>query len=96
LALETAEAGGSLKEDEGRRKIVAFKNELTAMGKEDVFFRWIEIVQFESSRPGEFGPERQQQTMLKARELFEANGIDFDQFWEKVGGMKGMPGMDEM
>ncbi|EPE35867.1 hypothetical protein GLAREA_05205 [Glarea lozoyensis ATCC 20868] len=94
LAIETAEAGGSLKEDEGRRKIVAFKDKLTAMGKEDLFFRWIEIVQYESSRPGEFGPERQQQTVLKARELFESNKVDFDKFWEEVGGMKGMPGME--
>jgi hypothetical protein len=94
LAIESAEAGGSLKEDEGRRKIVAFKDKLTAMGKEDLFFRWIETVQFESSRPGEFTKERQEETVVKARELFEANKVDFDRFWEEVGGMSGMPGMD--
>lgn len=96
VVIETAEAGGSLKEEEGRRKIVAFKDELTAMGKENLFFRWIELVQFESSQPGGFGPEQQKNTMKKARELFERGGIDFDKFWEKVGGMGGMPGMDDM
>ena len=96
MAIETAEAGGSTAEEEGRRKIVAFKDELTTLGKENLFFKWIELVQFESSRPGGFGPERQQETMAKAKELFEAQGVDFDKFWAKVGGMRGMPGMDEI
>ena len=96
MAIESAEAGGSTAEEEGRRKIVAFKDELTALGKENLFFRWIELVQFESSRPGGSGLERQQETTAKAKEMFEAQGVDFDKFWTKVGGMKGMPGMDEI
>ena len=95
MAIETAEAGGSLAEEEGRRKIVAFKDELAALGKENLFFKWIELVQFESSRPGGFGTERQQETMTKAKAMFEAQGVDFDKFWAKIGGFKGMPGMDE-
>jgi hypothetical protein len=96
VVLETVSAGGSVKEEEGRKKIVAFKDELTAMGKENLFFRWIELVQFESSQPGGFGPERQKKTMAKAKELFESQGVDFDKFWAKIGGMEGMPGMDQM
>lgn len=96
MVIETAAAGGSAKEEEGRRKIVAFKDELTAMGKENLFFKWIELVQYESSKPGGFGPEEQLKTMAKAKDLFEAQGVDFDQFWAKVGGMEGMPGMDQM
>lgn len=96
VVIETAGAGGSVKEEEGRRKIVAFKDELTALGKENLFFRWIELVQFESSQPGGFGPEQQLKTMAKAKDMFEAQGVDFDQFWAKVGGMEGMPGMDQM
>ena len=96
MAIETGEAGGSLAEEEGRRKIVAFKDELTALGKENLFFKWIELVQFESSRPGGFGPLRQQETMAKAQTMFEAQGVDFDKFWAKVGGFRGMPGMDEI
>lgn len=79
-----------------QRKIVAFKDELTSLGKENLFFRWIELVQFESSQPGGFGPERQRKTMAKAKEMFEAQGIDFDQLFARIGGMEGMPGMDEM
>ena len=84
----------SVAEEEGRRKIVAFKDELTLMGKENLFFRWIELVQFESSQPGGFGPEQQEKTMAKAKHMFEAQGVDFDKFWAKIGGMQGMPGMD--
>lgn len=94
MEMEMAGAGGSVKEEEGRRKIVAFKDELTALGKENLFFRWIELVQFESSQPGGFGPEQQQKTMEKAQKMFESQGIDFDEFWKRVGGMGGMPGMD--
>ncbi len=96
MSIESAEAGGSVKEEEGRRKIVAFKDELTLLGKENLFFRWIELVQFESSKPGGFGPEEQKRTMDKARALFESQGVDFDKFWAKVGGMEGMPGMDQI
>ena len=85
----------SVAEAEGRRKIVAFKDELTAMGKENLFFSWIELVQFESSQPGGFGPEQQEKTMAKAKSMFEAQGVDFDKFWAKIGGMQGMPGMDQ-
>jgi hypothetical protein len=96
MVIEMAGAGGSAKEEEGRRKIVAFKDELTALGKENLFFKWIELVQYESSQPGGFGPERQAKTMVKAKAMFEAQGVDFDAFWKKVGGMEGMPGMDKM
>ncbi|KAF8860687.1 hypothetical protein BDZ45DRAFT_672406 [Acephala macrosclerotiorum] len=96
MAIESSQAGGSAKEEEGRRKIVAFKDELTAMGKENLFFRWIELVQYESSRPEGFGPEQQLRTTEKAKAMFEAQGVDFEEFWAKIGGMQGMPGMDEM
>jgi hypothetical protein len=95
MVIESERAGGSAKEEEGRRKIIAFKDELTALGKENLFFKWIELVQYESSRPGGFGPERQRETMGKAKELFESQGVDFDKFWVKVGGIQGMPGMDD-
>ncbi|KAG9244173.1 hypothetical protein BJ878DRAFT_421942 [Calycina marina] len=87
---------GSVAEEEGRRKIIAFKDELTAMGKENLFFKWIELVQFESSKPGAFGSAEQEKTTAKAKAMFEAQGVDFDQFWAKIGGMQGMPGMDRI
>jgi len=95
MASGVAVHSDSVAQEEGRRKIVAFKDELTAMGKENLFFGWIELVQFESSQPGGFGPKQQEKTMAKAKAMFEAQGVDFDKFWAKIGGMQGMPGMDQ-
>ncbi|PVH99110.1 hypothetical protein DM02DRAFT_18955 [Periconia macrospinosa] len=80
-------------ETEARKKIVMFKDELTRLGKESLFFKWIELVQFESSAPGGFTQERQVTTAEKTRKLFEAEGIDFDKFSAQIGGFDGMPGM---
>lgn len=72
--------------DERRTQVFAFRDALAAAGKEDLFYRWIEIVQFESSQPGGFGPEKQVEVAQKIRDLFQEQGIDFDEFWkESVG-----------
>ncbi|KAF2085034.1 hypothetical protein K490DRAFT_47747 [Saccharata proteae CBS 121410] len=81
-------------EEDGRKKIIAFKDTLTALGKESLFFRWIELVQYESSQPGGFTEERQQRAVKNARELFERDGVDFEEFVASVGGMGGMPGFE--
>ena len=93
-AVHKLDASSANSQEVGRQKIVAFKDRLTAMGKENLFFRWIEIVQYESSQPGGFMPERQAVAMSKAREAFEAQGVDFERFWKDVGGMEGMPGLE--
>lgn len=83
-------------EEENRKKIVALKDRLTVMGKESLFFRWIEIVQYESSRPGrEFTPEVQVETLKKVEKEFEKHGVDFRELLEKVGGLDGMPGLPD-
>ncbi|OCL06194.1 hypothetical protein AOQ84DRAFT_440983 [Glonium stellatum] len=81
-------------EAEQRKKIIVFKDRLTQMGKESLFFRWIEIVQYESSQPGGFTPERQIQAAEKAKQLFAEQGVDFDDFIKSTGGLEGMPGME--
>ena len=71
------------------------KDTLTALGKENLFFRWVEMVQFESSAEGGFTAERQQQAVRKAKELFEGQGVDFEEFWASIeGGVEGMMGME--
>ncbi|KAI9803001.1 MAG: hypothetical protein M1825_002234 [Sarcosagium campestre] len=133
------------KEEEAasRQKMKLIKSRLVAMGKESVFYRWVELLQYEyeSSRPpppqpppqptgsddnkltslddddgdGEVGgdfdgggydsdarKQRQQQkqqqqhddsTRRQVRELFEKEGIDFDEFWRDVeGGVIGVKG----
>ena len=78
-----------------REQILAFKDKLTDMGKEDLFFRWVEIIQYESTRPGGFTPERQHAAMAQAKKLFEDNDVDFSQFWREVGGMEGLSGFED-
>lgn len=81
-------------EDAGREKIERVKNGLTALGKEGLFFRWVELVQFETA--GQEGPlteVRRGEIMRKGKELFHAQGVDFDGFWSGVGGVEVMPGM---
>ncbi|KEY67970.1 hypothetical protein S7711_02175 [Stachybotrys chartarum IBT 7711] len=78
--------GESADEDTRRRQIFAFRDALTAMGKEDLFYRWIEIVQFEATQPGGFGPEKQEVAAKKIRDLFEAQGIVFDELWKEAVG----------
>ncbi|KAI9843146.1 MAG: hypothetical protein M1837_006599 [Sclerophora amabilis] len=115
---------------QNRMKIQKMKDRLTQLGKESLFFRWVELVAAEAASPhengetltakpkpkpkpkpvpretgllaageGEGGGEdgrmptaRQVSTLEKAKEMFESEGIDFEQFWTEIGGMDGMPG----
>lgn len=77
-----------------REKIVAFKDKLTTMGKENLFYRWVELIQYESTREGGFTVERQEEAMRQAKEMFEEQGVDFAGFWREVGGMEGLPGFE--
>ncbi|KAJ9621330.1 hypothetical protein H2203_007382 [Taxawa tesnikishii (nom. ined.)] len=81
-------------EEEARKKIVALKDRLTVMGKESLFFRWIEIVQYESSQ-GEFTPERQKKTLEEVQKAFREQGVEFEDVIESVGGLEGMPGFKD-
>lgn len=92
VCLETK--AGDDEQDDGRRtQVFAFRDALAAVGKEDLFYRWIEIVQFESSQPGGFGPEKQVEVAKKIREMFEEQGIDFDKFWKDSVGSDSLEGM---
>jgi hypothetical protein len=81
-------------EDERRRQVFAFRDALAAVGKEDLFFRWIEIVQFEATRPGGFTKDKEVEVAQQIRDLFQASGIDFDQFWKDSVGSDGIAGME--
>lgn len=78
--------GASTEEEKKRRQVFAFRDALTAMGKDDLFYRWVEIVQFEATQPGGFGPEKQELAAKKIRELFEGQGVDFDALWKETVG----------
>lgn len=78
---------------EQRDSLLRFKDKLTAMGHEELFYRWVELVQYESNSPGGFTPGRQAAAMREAKRMFEEKGIDFAKFWHDVGGREGMPGL---
>lgn len=80
--------------DEGTKKLQLIKDKLTVMGKENLFFRWIEVVQSETSQPGPFNAERQRKAIEKIKVEFEEQGVTFDEFWAGVGGLEDMPGME--
>lgn len=90
LDLKTSETS---QDDERRNQVFAFRDALAAVGKEDLFYRWIEIVQFESTQPGGFGPEKQVVVAKKIRDLFAEQGIDFDAFWNESVGSDGLANM---
>ncbi|KAF5018885.1 hypothetical protein F66182_9119 [Fusarium sp. NRRL 66182] len=73
-------------EDERRRQVFAFRDTLVSLGKEDLFYRWVEIVQFEATQPGGFGPKEQEAAAKRIRELFEGENINFDELWKQSVG----------
>ena len=85
-------------QDEGREKILQFKKKLIEKGKENLFYRWVEVMQFETSQPGGFTEERQAKAMHEASKLFKEEGVDFDALWKEIGGRPGddSPGGDEV
>lgn len=83
----TGSTGGGAGIDENRGRILEIKERLTALGKEKLFFRWVEIVQYESTQDGGFTRERQVKAMEEVRSMFENEGIDFEAFAREVGGL---------
>jgi hypothetical protein len=74
--------------EERRKKVVAFKEQLTKMGKEGLFFRWMEIVEQERDRDGGFTPERQERVAMKVQAAFEKEGVDFEELSRRIGGLE--------
>lgn len=78
-----------------REKIVVIKDKLSAIGKEDLFFQWVEFIQFESTRPEGFTPERQRKAMFEVQQMFANEGVDFSSLWQEVEGIEtDFPGLD--
>lgn len=82
------------REEEGSRKLRMFKDNLTALGKENLFFRWVEMMQLETSSPGGFTSEKREQAVRKGTELFQQQGVDWDEVMDSIGGIEGLPGME--
>ena len=78
---------------ESSRQLQRIKDTLTKMGKENLFFRIIEVIQAETSIPGPFTSARREKAITKIRAEFEDQRVDFDDFLNAIGGMESMPGL---
>ena len=76
-----------------REKIVRFKEVWTAMGREGMFFKWIEVVQ--SSGVVEWAErERKEELRKAAKRMIEDEGLDFDDVLGAIGGWSMWPGLE--
>ncbi|KAF2396236.1 hypothetical protein EJ06DRAFT_517030 [Trichodelitschia bisporula] len=77
---------GAAENPAGRARIFAIQDKLMGMGKEELFYKWVELIQYESTRPGGFGVEAQERAGERVRELFGSYGVDFEGFEREVNG----------
>ena len=91
---ESLQGNKEVRKEEQRDQISRFKRKLVEMGRENLFYKWVEMIQYEGSRPGEFTVERQREMKEKGRQMFEDQGVDFEEFWQEVGDVDRMPGME--
>jgi hypothetical protein len=90
FAEQTTEAIEEMQESsntENREKIFKIQAKMQEMGKEDLFYKWIELIQYESTKPGGFTQERQLEAGAKVQKLFEEHGVSLEEFEKAVGGM---------
>lgn len=86
-ATEAVEEMQEASNTEHREKIFKIQAKMQEIGKEDLFFKWVELIQYESTRPGGFTQERQLEAGAKVQKLFEEHGVDLEEFEKMVGGM---------
>ncbi|KAF2771412.1 hypothetical protein EJ03DRAFT_28904 [Teratosphaeria nubilosa] len=77
--------------EDRRKKVVQFKDMLTKMGKESLFWRWMEIVEEERDRDGGFSAEGQQKVAERVQAAFTKEGVDFEELERSVGGLNQLP-----
>jgi hypothetical protein len=71
-----------------RKKVVQFKDALTGIGKESLFFRWAEIVEQERDKDGGFSEAGQKRVVERVTAAFEREGVDFEEVVNKIGGLE--------
>lgn len=76
-------------------KIQKIKAKLDNMGKEALFWKWVELIQFETETNNDTAARGGMEERLrrKGREMFAGEGVDFDEFWKEVGGLDDIPGL---
>lgn len=74
-------------------KLEGFKKHLIELGCEDVFYRWIEIVQYETSQPARFTQAKKNEAEQELRRMLRSRKRDDESFVQAVGGLQNVPGL---
>ena len=61
---------------------------MTGINKENLFWKWTEIVEQERDKDGGFSEAGQQKFMERVRDEFERQGVDFEEIVNKIGGLE--------
>ncbi|KAI4220679.1 MAG: hypothetical protein L6R36_007454 [Xanthoria steineri] len=80
--------------EEGGSKLRRFKDLLTAMGREGLFFCWVELMQYETHSEGAFTEAKREKAIAASRSLFAGVGVNWDEVIDGIGGLDGLPGME--
>lgn len=75
-------------------RLETLRQKLIAMDCEDLFYRWIEIVQYETSREGGFDSLRKKAAVEELQSMLKERGLDEHDFWQSIGGEGMLPGLD--
>lgn len=78
------------KQDE---QLESFKAELVKIDCEDVFYRWIEIVQYETSLPSGFTSAKKEEAEAEFKKMLKARNKNVEQFLSNIGGVSAIPGL---
>ncbi|RMD44411.1 hypothetical protein DV735_g761, partial [Chaetothyriales sp. CBS 134920] len=87
-------------EEAGDAKVERFRRALVRRKCRDVFYRWIEIVQFETNQRRQgidesgviVGEQQQHRALAELKTLLEAKGIALDSVLDDIGGVQELPG----
>ena len=76
-------------------QMTRFHEKLKSLGCEDLFYRWIEIIQFESSGPDGLNDKGKERALQELGTLLMAKGVEMTAFLEDMGGAENLPGMED-
>lgn len=77
----------SADQEEARHMMEKFRDKLLAKGKEDLFYRWVELMQYEAGQGSTFTAERQEAAVERVRQLFREHGVDYGEFLKDAGAL---------
>lgn len=74
-------------------KLENFRKHLSELNCDDIFYRWIELIQYETSQPGGFTAERRKSAEAELRKMLKSKQKDDEAFITSVGGLTSIPGL---